>query len=279
MTPTAALRDATPPIQTEARVRPAAYPVLGVPIHDADADGILAVVAESLTHGRRCHILYANAHQLNLAAEDPSLLACLRDADLVICDGFGAALAVYALHRAWPSRQTPPDWVDALASLAARRSRSLFLLGSEEASCRGTADVLLGRHPGLRIAGLQDGYFDRTPGSAGNRRVVDAINAAGTDILLVGFGSPLQESWIRENAPALDCRVIIAVGAMFDYVSGRHYRAPRWVTNSGLEWASRLVSDPRRLWRRYLLGLPAFAFRVATRGRHAVPHHPARAPR
>lgn len=247
----------------ERPARPAAYPVLGVPIHDADADSILHEIAESLTHGRRCRILYANAHQLNLAAKDRRLMACLKEADLVICDGFGAALAVYALHRAWPSRQTPPDWVDALADLAVRRDWSLFLLGSEEESCRGTAEMLSRSHPGVRIAGRQDGYFDKEPASAGNRRVVDAINAAGTDILLVGFGSPLQENWIRENASGLNCRVIIAVGAMFDYVSGRHYRAPRWVTGSGLEWASRLASDPRRLWRRYLLGLPAFAFRVA----------------
>lgn len=240
---------------------PSAYEVFGIPIHDVDADAIMPFVDRRLRDGQRCQILYANAHVLNLAA-DPAGARFFQEADLVVCDGYGAALAVRALHGVMPSRQTPPDWVDALAARAAARGHRVFLLGSTAAAA-GAKVSLEARHPGLRICGARDGYFDKRLGSPETAAVVEEINRADADILLVGFGVPLQERWIWDNWREIDATVVIVVGAMFDFLSGEVRRGPRWMTDAGLEWVSRLVSEPSRLWRRYLIGLPTLAARVA----------------
>jgi N-acetylglucosaminyldiphosphoundecaprenol N-acetyl-beta-D-mannosaminyltransferase len=103
--------------------------------------------------------------------------------------------------------------------------------------------------------------------------VVEEINTAAPDILLVGLGMPLQERWLMENAHKLDAGATLTGGAVFDYVSGRLSRGPRLLTSHGFEWLARLLVEPRRLWRRYLLGNPLFILRVlkqrlgASRGR------------
>ena len=114
------------------------------------------------------------------------------------------------------------------------------------------------RYPELEIAGVRHGYFDRSE----NEAVVEEINAAAPDILLVGLGMPLQERWLMENRQRLDVGVALTGGAVFDYVSGRVRRGPRLLTRGGLEWLARLLAEPRRLWRRYLVGNPLFLLRV-----------------
>jgi N-acetylglucosaminyldiphosphoundecaprenol N-acetyl-beta-D-mannosaminyltransferase len=117
-------------------------------------------------------------------------------------------------------------------------------------------------HPDLRIAGVRHGYFDHRAGSPENGLVVAEINAARPDILLVGLGMPLQERWLMENLHGLDVGAALTGGAVFDYASGKLRRGPRLLTANGLEWLARLIVEPRRLWRRYLLGNPLFLARV-----------------
>jgi N-acetylglucosaminyldiphosphoundecaprenol N-acetyl-beta-D-mannosaminyltransferase len=117
-------------------------------------------------------------------------------------------------------------------------------------------------HPGLRISGVEHGYFDHSPGSRENETVLRKVNAARPDILIVGLGMPLQERWLMENRDAIDANVALTGGAVFDYVSGGLRRGPRLLTDNGFEWLARLIVDPHRLWRRYLLGNPLFLLRV-----------------
>ena len=114
----------------------------------------------------------------------------------------------------------------------------------------------------LSIAGAQHGYFDKSPDSVENEAVLQAINATRPDILLVGLGMPLQERWLMENWDRIEAKVALPVGALFDYLAGEFPRAPRWMTDHGLEWLGRLIIEPRRLWRRYLLGNPRFLWQV-----------------
>ena len=120
----------------------------------------------------------------------------------------------------------------------------------------------LAAYPDLEIVGFRHGYFDHSAGSPENEAVVEEINAAAPDILLVGLGMPLQERWLMENWQRLDVRVALTGGAVFDYVSGRLRRGPRLLTDNGFEWLARLLVEPRRLWRRYLIGNPLFLLRV-----------------
>jgi N-acetylglucosaminyldiphosphoundecaprenol N-acetyl-beta-D-mannosaminyltransferase len=114
----------------------------------------------------------------------------------------------------------------------------------------------------LRIAGVHHGYFDHTSGSPENEDVVQQINAANPDVLVVGFGMPLQEWWLKENWDRVDAGVAITLGAIFDYVSGELRRGPRFLIDNGFEWLARLLIEPRRLWRRYVVGNPIFLTRV-----------------
>ena len=236
--------------------------VLGVRVHSASRKDLVDYAVQAAVSKNRVVIANVNVHALNLACELPYLRKFFNSAEIVFCDGFGVALATRLLGQTPPKRLTPPDWVPELARAAQTRNLSLYLLGSRVGVADEAAQRLLLQFPGLRIAGTHHGYFDKTHSSAESEAVVDAINAARPDILLVGFGMPLQERWMMENRGRLQVNVAIPVGALFDYLAGEVPRAPRWMTDHGLEWLGRLVVEPRRLWRRYLIGNPIFLWRV-----------------
>jgi N-acetylglucosaminyldiphosphoundecaprenol N-acetyl-beta-D-mannosaminyltransferase len=113
------------------------------------------------------------------------------------------------------------------------------------------------------------GHFQKDVASS--LPVIDVVNRSGAAVLLVGFGMPLQEEWITLHRSELRPLVVFTVGAMFDYVAGTVRRGPRLLTAHGFEWLTRLVIEPRRLWRRYLLGLPEFALLVGRQKLFARP--------
>jgi N-acetylglucosaminyldiphosphoundecaprenol N-acetyl-beta-D-mannosaminyltransferase len=209
--------------------------------------------------GERGLVLNVNAHCLNLCYEDPKLRDFMNGARVVFCDGAGVMLAARILGRRIPERITYADWIWQLADLAAAQGFSLYLLGARPGVAREAARRLKERYPDLEIVGVHHGYFDHGAGSAA---VVEEINAAAPDILLVGLGMPLQERWLMENWQRLDVRVALTGGAVFDYASGRLRRGPRFLRDNGFEWLARLLAEPRRLWRRYLVGNPLFLLRV-----------------
>ena len=212
--------------------------------------------------GRRGRVLNANAHCLNLCYEDPKLRDFLNGAEVVFCDGAGVMLAARMLGRRIPQRITYADWIWQLADLAAAQGFSLYLLGARPGVAREAAMRLRERYPNLEIVGFRHGYFDHSAGSPENEAVVEEIKASAPDILLVGLGMPLQERWLMENIDRLDAGVALTGGAVFDYVSGRLRRGPRLLRENGFEWLARLLVEPRRLWRRYLIGNPLFLLRV-----------------
>lgn len=236
--------------------------VLGVGVDPLDVDELEAEIVRFVREGRRATVLNVNAHCLNLAWGELRLRAALGRADLVFCDGAGVQLAARLLGERIPERITYADWVWRLAALAAARGFSMYLLGARPGVAEEAARRLVERHPGLRIVGTGHGYFDRRPGSPENEAVVRRVNDAGPDLLLVGFGMPEQELWVMENRGRLGARVVLTGGAVFDYASGRLRRGPRLLTENGLEWLARLLIEPRRLWRRYLVGNPLFLLRV-----------------
>ncbi len=124
------------------------------------------------------------------------------------------------------------------------------------------ADVarwLAKHYPGVEVAGFRHGYF-----AAGEEaEVIEEIRDSGADLVLVAFGAPRQELWIRRNLSRLGAKVVIGVGGLLDFFSGRIPRAPRWVRKLGMEWCYRLCQEPKRLWRRYLVGNVVFLARLA----------------
>jgi N-acetylglucosaminyldiphosphoundecaprenol N-acetyl-beta-D-mannosaminyltransferase len=233
--------------------------ILGVTVQPWDEVRLIQEAVRRARSGSRSTISYANVHVLNLAWGNPDLLAILNAADLVYCDGAGVALGARLLGSRLPGRMTGADWIEPLCALCAREDISLYFLGGRPAVAARAAQTLCTRYPGLSVVGTHHGYL---AGSAVCRTAIAAVNEAAPHILLVGMGTPIQEKWIAAYRQQLDVPVVWAVGALFDFVVGVQPRGPRWMLDHSLEWLSRLWSDPRRLWRRYLVGNPLFILRV-----------------
>jgi N-acetylglucosaminyldiphosphoundecaprenol N-acetyl-beta-D-mannosaminyltransferase len=239
-----------------------AVTLLGVRIHAITLDQLLDQIERYVQQRQHALIAYANVHGVNLACEQPWFRDFLNQSDIVFCDGFGVKWGARLLGQQIPHRFTPPDWIDQLAALCARNGYRLFLLGARPGVAERAAQRLREAHPEVQVAGVHHGYFDKTPGSQENEAVVRSINAAQPDVLILGFGMPLQERWLQENWPHLAAHVALTGGAVFDYIAGEVRRGPRWMTDNGLEWLARLLIEPQRLWRRYLMGNPVFVWRV-----------------
>jgi N-acetylglucosaminyldiphosphoundecaprenol N-acetyl-beta-D-mannosaminyltransferase len=240
-----------------------AIDVMGIRVHSMSADEIVATIGQTIERGERTIVANVNAHALKMALEQPDFARFLNnEADYVFCDGFGVKLAAFILGKSVQYRCTPPDWIDNLCAACAEHGYTLYLLGAEGDTAERAAHRQMEKHPNLQVVGWHDGYFNKAQDHPENQAIVDYINQLKPNILLVGFGMPLQEQWLSENWDRLEAQVALPVGALFDYMVGNVYRAPRWITDHGLEWLARLVIEPRRLWRRYVIGLPVLFSRV-----------------
>lgn len=231
--------------------------LLGVRIDSLRLPELLTYVVEAVRRRARVTVLYVNVHSMNVRHDNASYGDILERADLVYCDGMGVLLGARLVGRPLPERMTGADWIWELCRRAIRENLSLFILAGEPGVADEATAVLRVRFPGLRIVGTAPGY------DIGSE-VIDRINRSRPDILLVGMGTPRQERWINNHRSELDVPVVWAVGALFDFVSGRLPRGPAWMTKHGLEWLCRLAVEPRKLWRRYLVGNPRFFLRLVT---------------
>ncbi len=236
--------------------------ILGVRVAHLTVPMLHESIARYIQQQQKALVLNVNVHCLNLAYQHAWLRHFLNSADLVFCDGAGVILGGRILGEHIPQRITYADWMWQLAAFAERWGFTFFFLGSRPTVAERAARRLIQRSPQLRIVGTHHGHFDQTPGSIVNEAVLAMINAAHPDILVLGMGMPLQERWLMNNWASLQVRVALTGGAVFDYVSGDLRRGPQWMTNHGLEWAARLLIEPQRLWRRYLVGNPLFLWRV-----------------
>lgn len=239
--------------------------VLGVPVDPLTVPELHEHLLRFVRTNARATVLHANVRAINLASRYPWFAEILRRADLVFCDGHGVMLGARLLRQRLPAKITYADWTWELAAMCERERLSLYLLGGEPGVAAAAARRLGERVQGLRIAGTHHGFFDKHDDSNENAAVIEAINAAGPDFVIVGFGMPIQERWVSANRDRIDAPVVLTGGAVFDYVSGRLPRPPRWMRTNGLEWLGRLLIEPRRLARRYLVGNPEFLARVLWR--------------
>jgi N-acetylglucosaminyldiphosphoundecaprenol N-acetyl-beta-D-mannosaminyltransferase len=236
--------------------------VLGVGVDPLSIPELHAMILDIVRERGHALVLHVNAHALNLCYRDPALRSFFNTASLVFCDGVGVMLAARILGKRLPERITYADWSWQLANFAERENLSLFLLGARPGVAERAAARLLVQHPDLKIVGIHHGYFNRAIGAPENEAVLTKINAARPDMLLLGFGMPVQERWLMKNWNRIDARIALTGGAAFDYISGELRRGPRLLTDNGFEWLARLLIEPRRLWRRYVIGNPLFLLRV-----------------
>lgn len=236
--------------------------VLDVRFHRLNKAQLIRFMISSTMKQQKTIVGHVNIHAMNLAYELPWYRNFLNQAHLVYCDGVGVILAARLLGHPMKleHRQSCPDWIETLALACQDHQLSLFLLASKPNVIEKAVEKLTNTAPHLKIAG-HHGYFSKN--GPDNEAVVTKINAFKPDILCIGFGMPLQEFWIQENIDRLETKVFLPIGGCLDYYTGRIYRGPRWLTDYGLEWLIRTTIQPRRLWRRYVLGNPLFFWRIA----------------
>lgn len=234
--------------------------LFGIDIDVLDQRGLIQRIDTFICNKKRAKIMYANIHTMNVAYRDKTYMDTLNNADLVYCDGEGVRLGARILGKYLPQRMTGADWIWNLCKMCEEKGYSLYFLGGESDVAEKAAEKLQEKFPGLKIAGTYHGYFQKY--GKENHDVVGLINKTKPDILLVGFGSPLQEKWIHNNFEKLTPQVIWAVGAVMDFVSGKVRRGPRWMLDNGMEWLFRLIVEPRRMWKRYIIGNLVFFKRI-----------------
>mgnify|MGYP001609591999 CR=1 FL=1 len=232
--------------------------LLGVPIDRVTPESFLHRLEQFITDGEKHIVLYANADCLNQAVFDRRYAKILQEAELVCADGMGVVWASRLTGEPLPERVNVGDMIEPFCALAACKGYRLFLLGGAPGVAQRAAERLKQRFPLLQIVGVRGGYFSTNDVA----EVIAQINHVQPHVLLVGMGVPKQEKWMWQHRHVLQVPVLWGVGAAIEYQAGRVPRAPRWMRRSGSEWCFRLLVEPKRLWRRYLLGSAFFVLRA-----------------
>ncbi len=230
---------------------------LGVPLHAVQEGELLDLCAAGVAQGdTECASLFAymNLHGVYVYHRNEYLRKATELADVVYIDGMPLVWAARAAGYRVRSkhRVTSIDFLDRLLARAAEGRWRIFFLGGTEESCVKACGLFREKHPGLEI-GWHNGYFKIQPDHAENQEVLRQIEAFQPDLLFVGMGMPRQEQWVVENLPQVRAKVVWCIGAMMDYFAGIVPTPPRFLGRLGLEWLYRLLSEPKRLWYRYLV--------------------------
>lgn len=203
-------------------------------------------------------MFFVNPACLNIASINQSYRIVLQYADRILADGIGLKIGSRLLNQAVKDNVNGTDLFPRLCQRSAEKDHSLFLLGGLPGIAEKAAKAMQERYPGLIIAGTQDGFFNAEM----EPDIISSINNSGATILLVGFGAPKQELWLAQYQDQLMPYICMGVGGLFDYYSGRISRAPVWLREIGMEWVWRIIQEPVRMWKRYLVGNPLFIYRV-----------------
>ncbi len=233
----------------------------GVLVDRLDRDTAMAALGRFLSDGDKHQVVTVNTDFIRIAEADENYRRLLNSADLAIADGMPLVWISRLLGAPIPERIAGLDLAEECCALAVRAGIGVFFLGAAPGVAEHAARALELRHPGLRIAGVYAPPFGvHTPEV--EAEMVARIGAAGRCVLLVAFGAPRQDRFIRSHLHEMDVALAMGVGCAFDIFAGAVRRAPRWMQRSGLEWAWRLSQEPARLWRRYLLEDIPFALRL-----------------
>jgi exopolysaccharide biosynthesis WecB/TagA/CpsF family protein len=234
------------------------FNLFGIRVINTTMPELLDECEEILSNGTQTSIGFVNADCMNKCFTNDDYHQTLRNMNQVYPDGIGVRLASQMFGNGVKDNINGTDLFPLLCERLAGVSHGIFLLGAAEGVAKSTAENMQGRYPGLNISGYQHGFF--TPEE--EDEVINTINASGASVLMVAMGAPQQEQWIATNRERLNVRILMGVGGLFDFYSGRVSRAPVWIREVGLEWVWRLLQEPGRMWRRYVVGNPLFLYRV-----------------
>ncbi len=246
-----------PPSPASARTN-----ILGVGVSALDMGQAVAQIARWIEEGAREYVVVACVNDIMHAHRDPALRRMTNAAGMVTPDGMPLVFLSRWLGQAQVDRVYGPDLMLAASAMLAERGCRAYYYGGAEGVAERLAEVMEGRFPGLHTAGTYTPPF-RALTPEEDAAIVARINAAQPDVVWVALGCPKQTIWMAEHRALLSAPVLAGVGAAFDFHTGRIPQAPRWMQRRALEWLFRLLTEPRRLWRRYLIHNPLFVWYVA----------------
>jgi N-acetylglucosaminyldiphosphoundecaprenol N-acetyl-beta-D-mannosaminyltransferase len=249
----AAAGTGTPTLERTDRVA-----LLGCPIDVVTLDDAVERVDGRIAQRTPYQHMSINAAKLVRMQRERELRTAVESCELITADGQAIVWASRLLGAPLPERVAGIDLMHALLALAGAKGYRVFLLGARPAVVEKAAQRIRADYPGLRLVGAHHGYF----GADGEAAVVDEIAAARADILFVALETPVKELFVARHGPRIGVPFVMGVGGSFDILAGERRRAPRWLQRLGLEWSYRLAQDPRRLFRRYLVGNSRFVWLV-----------------
>ena len=236
--------------------------VAGVHIDVVRRYEVVDDISAAIAARRRFRVYFVNPHTVNLACANDGFRAILNRAERACADGIGVVWAGRLLSGMTLEQVSTDLLAPGLFSRASAAGWGVFLLGATTDVCEQAAANLAHQYPGLRVVGCYSPPFTAIE-QMNNDDIARRVNAAHPEILLVAMGNLKQEPWIDANAGRLDVPVILTAGGYLDYVAGNVKYAPNWCHRLNVVWVFRLVQEPRRLWKRYLLGIPLFLGHVA----------------
>jgi N-acetylglucosaminyldiphosphoundecaprenol N-acetyl-beta-D-mannosaminyltransferase len=244
---------------------PSALPtvsLMGLRLASIDRYALLDHIFAALAADRGGWLVTANMDFLRRYVCDSEVRELYDAAEIRVADGTPVVWACRVQGDRLPERVPGSSLLWLLAERAAREGRSIYLLGGTEASNRGAAAIFAQTYPGLKLCGGGSPRVASPPSAHDIEQVRAELASARPDILLVGLGSPKQEQLIRALRPHFPATWMVGVGISFSFVSGEIKRAPHWMHKAGVEWVHRMVQEPRRLAKRYLLHDLPFALRL-----------------
>ena len=234
--------------------------VIDIPVDIGNIKRIAKNIIDSISKPESSggYVCVANVHVLTVCHENPKFMAVLEEANLIVPDGVPLVWTQKLKGHNNAERVSGPDLMLELCQLASAAEQTIFLLGGSPNTLALLKKNLYKQFPKLKIAGIYSP--DLLPEEPPlNLHLIEQINKSGASLLFVGLGCPKQEFWCATHAPHLK-PISIGVGAAFDFHAGTKSRPPLWVQENGLEWLYRLMSEPNRLWKRYLVGNTKFLF-------------------
>jgi N-acetylglucosaminyldiphosphoundecaprenol N-acetyl-beta-D-mannosaminyltransferase len=225
--------------------------ILGVSISSVNMNEALNTIESWIKGGQTQYVCVTPAHSVMDCLHNPELTKIINSSGLTTPDGMSIVWMLRLYGHKNVTRVYGPDLMLALSKLSSEKGYRQFFYGGAEGVAEELARELGSRYPGLSVVGTYTPPFrPLTPEE--DHKVIELINSSEADIVWVGISSPKQEYWMASHVGKINAPVLIGVGAAFDFLSGRKRQAPYWMQRNGLEWLFRFISEPKRLWRRYI---------------------------
>jgi N-acetylglucosaminyldiphosphoundecaprenol N-acetyl-beta-D-mannosaminyltransferase len=237
--------------------------ICGVEIDEYNFEEVLERIINHAVTGRSPeYVVTPNAMHILSLQKDASFREIYRKAFLVVPDGVSLLWSANFLNTPLNGRVNGTDLFEQLCAIAADKGLKVFLLGGRTGAAEAAREILEARHPNLKIVGTHCPPYGFESQSAELALINVKIQAANPDLLFVGLGAPKQEKWIAANYQQLSVPISVGIGVSFELVANMVSRAPVWMQKTGLEWLFRLIVEPGRLWKRYIIGNPLFIWLV-----------------